>query len=185
MKRVFKNRKYIIGIWILLLFCFGYAFVFFKDTLSLWFTQLFLIYPIIWYFVYLLFVSIRGLTFIPLITILLVMVPFTNHWALLITTLVWTLITSYIIYRFSEVLEIDDYFERKHPRAIKALHRGFEKYELPIIIVRSLLPFTPTDLICYIAGTLQVNVRKMLLWLLIGEVIICSFYIWGIKTIIS
>jgi len=62
------------------------------------------------------------------------MVPFTNHRILLVTTIVGTLITSYIIYRFSEALDVDDHFEKKYPRMIKKLRHGFNKYEYPIII---------------------------------------------------
>jgi uncharacterized membrane protein YdjX (TVP38/TMEM64 family) len=68
---------------------------------------------------------------------------------------------------------------------IKKLHRAFEKYEFPIIVWWSLLPFTPTDLICYIAGTLKVNIHKMLLGVLVGETIICSVYIWWVHSLLS
>lgn len=185
MKRVFQHRKYILIVWWIFLLFLWYAFLFYKNTVFQWFQSFFLVYPIVWYILYFLIVSLRWLTFIPLTTILLVMVPFTNHWVLLIVTLLWTLITSFMIYRFSEALDIDDYFENKYPRAIKKLRRWFEKYEFPIIVWRSIFPFTPTDLICYIAWTLKVNVHKMLLGVLVGETIICAIYIWGINSLIS
>lgn len=184
MKRIFANRKYILLVrWIFLLGI-AYCFLFYKDTLFASFESLFF-YPVIGYLVYFVIVSLRGITFIPLTTILLVMVPFTNHWILLATTIIGTLITSYIIYRFSEALDIDDYFEKKYPRIIKKLRHGFNKYEYPIIIWRSLFPFTPTDLVCYLAGTLEVDIRKMLIWVAIGETVICSIYIRGINSIIA
>ena len=185
MKWIFQHRKYILIVWWVFLLFLWYTFIFYKNTVFQWFQSFFLIYPVIWYIAYFIIVSLRGLTFIPLTTILLVMVPFTNHWILLLVTLLWTVITSFMIYRFSEALDIDDYFENKYPRAIKKLRRWFEKYEFPIIVWRSVFPFTPTDLICYIAWTLKVNVHKMLLWVLVGETIICAIYIWGINSLIS
>lgn len=185
MKWIFLHRKYILILWWFFLLILWYLFIFYKDLYFHSFQSFFLLYPLLWYVIYFIIVSLRWLTFIPLTTLLIVMIPFTNHWILLIVTLVGTLITSYLIYRFSAALDIDDYFERKHPRAIKRLRRWFEKYEFPIIVWRSLFPFTPTDLICYIAGTLKVNVHKMLLGVLIGETVICGFYIWGIHSLIS
>jgi uncharacterized membrane protein YdjX (TVP38/TMEM64 family) len=184
MKYIFRHRKYVLIAWGMVLVLIGYGFLFYRDSLVSEFTGFFLLYPIIWYTLYFVIVSLRGLTFIPLTTILLIAIPFTNHVVLLILTLVGTLITSYIIYRFSEALDIDDYFEKKHPRAINTLRKGFEKYEFPIIFWWSLLPFTPTDLICYVAGTLKINISKMLLGIFAWEVIICILYIWGIKSLI-
>ncbi len=183
MKRIFHHRKYILLTWWIFLLVIAYAFIFYKEQLFAWFESLF-VYPLIGYLVYFIIVSLRGITFIPLTTILLVMVPFTNNRILLATTIVGTLITSYIIYRFSEALDIDDYFEKKYPRMIKKIRYGFNKYEYPIIIWRSLFPFTPTDLICYIAGTLEVDIRKMLIWVAIGETVICSVYIRWINSLI-
>ena len=184
MKRIFLHRKYILILWGIILFVLWYCFVFYKSSVSALFHTFFVWLPLLWYFLYFVVVSLRGLTFIPLTTLLLVMVPFTNHWILLWVTLLWTLITSYIIYHFSQALQVDDYFEKKYPRAIKKLRKWFEKYEFPIIVLWSVLPFTPTDLICYIAGTLWVNVRKMLLGVLIWELIICTVYIWGFRLLV-
>ena len=185
MKWIFLHRKYILILWWFFLLFLGYWFIFYKDIYIQSFQSFFLLYPILGYLLYFIIVSLRWLTFIPLTTLLLVMIPFTNHWVLLVITLFGTLITSYMIYRFSEALDIDDYFEKKYPRVIKKLRHWFEKYEFPIIVWRSLFPFTPTDLICYIAWTLKVNVHKMLLGVLVGEAIICAIYIWGINSLIS
>lgn len=99
--------------------------------------------------------------------------------------MVGTLITSYLIYYFSQALQLDDYFERNHKRSIAMIRKWLVRYELPVIIVWGMLPFTPTDLICYIAGTLNINIRKMLLGVLIGEWLVCIAYIWWIQSIFS
>jgi len=35
----------------------------------------------------------------------------------------------------------------------------------------------PTDLICYVCGSLRVDIRKLLLGVLVGEGAICAIYI--------
>ena len=185
MKYIFRHRKYILLLWWFFLFVIWYWFLFYKALFSYQFQSFFLLYPVVWYIVYFIIVSLRWLTFIPMTTILVIMIPFPNHWILLALTLLGTLITSTIIYYFSQALDIDAHFEKKYPRMIHRLHRAFERYEFPIIVWWSLLPFTPTDLICYIAGTLQVNIHKMLLGVLVGETIICSLYIWWVYSLLS
>lgn len=185
MKSIFRHRKYMLLAWWLFLLVIGYWFLFYSEVFSANFQGFFLLYPVLWYVLYFILISLRGLTFIPLTSILLIMIPFTNHRLLLTITLLGTIITSCIIYYFSQALEIDEYFEKKHPRTIKKLHRAFEKYEFPIIVWWSLFPFTPTDLICYIAGSLKVNIHKMLLGIMVGEGIICAVYIWWINSLLS
>lgn len=178
MKFIFENRKIILLFWVGILLLIWVGFFFYKNQFRAFFDWLFTIYPVLAYSVYFLLVSLRGLTFIPLTSIVIPVIPFTTWWLLLIITLIGTAITSLMIYYLSEGLNLDEYFEKKHPHTIKLLRRWFERYELPVIILRALMPLTPTDLICYVAGTLEVDVKKMILWILIGEGIICTVYIW-------
>jgi uncharacterized membrane protein YdjX (TVP38/TMEM64 family) len=182
-KRIFHHRKKIMISWWIILVLLITGFVLFEKEVIDWFTWLFVTMPLIGYLLYFILVSVRGLTFIPLTTILLAVAPFMNQWILWIITLAWTLITSYIIYYFSQALQLDDYFEKNHERAIKVIRKRLDKYELPVIIIWSMIPITPTDLICYIAWTLGINVRKMLWWVLIGEGLVCIVYIWWIQSI--
>ena len=122
MKWIFLHRKYILLAWGVFLLVLLYGYVFHKAILFSY-LQSFFVYPLLGYLIYFVIISLRGLTFIPLTAILVVMVPFTNHWVLLLVTLVGTLITSYIIYRFSQALDIDTYFEKKYPRMIKQMRR--------------------------------------------------------------
>ena len=49
----------------------------------------------------------------------------------------------------------------------------------------SFFPLAPTDLICYVCGSLGVGVRKMLLGILIGEGTICALYIFLGRQLLS
>jgi len=56
---------------------------------------------------------------------------------------------------------------------------------LPIVIGWSFFPLAPTDLICYVCGSLGVGVPKMLLGILVGEGIICALYIFLGRQLLS
>ncbi len=185
LKQIFYHRI-LIMIWrIIMLVILWVCFILYQQQVIHGFYLLFTALPLLWYTCYFIFVSLRWLTFIPLTTILLAVAPFTNHRLLWILTMAGTLITSYLIYYFSQALQLDDYFERTHKRSIAMIRKWLVQYELPVIIMRSMLPFTPTDLICYIAGTLNINIRKMLLGVFIGEWLVCIAYIWWIQSIFS
>jgi uncharacterized membrane protein YdjX (TVP38/TMEM64 family) len=49
--------------------------------------------------------------------------------------------------------------------------------ELPIVITWSFFPFAPTDLVCYVCGTLKIDVRKCLFGVTLGEGAICAVYV--------
>lgn len=185
MQWIFHYRAPIMISWIILLITLWVCFALYQNQVTHGFYVLFAVLPLLGYSLYFLFVSVRGLTFIPLTTILLAVAPFTNQRLLWVITMTGTLITSYLIYYFSQALHLDDYFEGKHQRSIKLTRKWLMKYELPVIVIRSMLPFTPTDLICYIAGTLNISIRKMLLGILIWEWIICATYIRWIQSIFS
>ena len=69
--------------------------------------------------------------------------------------------------------------EKETPQIIAKGSAYLSKYELPVIVVWSMAPFLPTDVICYLAGTARVNVGKFVLGVLVGEGIICAVYIFG------
>jgi uncharacterized membrane protein YdjX (TVP38/TMEM64 family) len=122
MKWIFMHRKYVLRAWGLFLVVLAYSYFFHKAFLFTTFESFF-VYPLAGYLIYFVVVSLRGLTFIPLTTFLFVMLPFTDPWILFVLTMIGTLITSYIIYRFSQALSIDTYFQDTYPRMIKKLRR--------------------------------------------------------------
>ena len=50
--------------------------------------------------------------------------------------------------------------------------------ELPIVILWSFFPIAPTDVVCYVCGTLKVDLKKCLTGVTIGEGTICAIYIF-------
>ncbi len=130
------------------------------------------------YAIMLLFGFIRGFTLIPVTYLIILGLLFLKPLPLLIIILSGIVVSSISIYYFFEFLKLDTYFEKYHSKQIRKIKSVLEKNELLVIIVWSAMPFLPTDVICYICGTLKVDIKKLLIGVLIGEGIICTLYIY-------
>jgi uncharacterized membrane protein YdjX (TVP38/TMEM64 family) len=128
---------------------------------------------------------LRSFTFIPvtyLIVLGLLFVPATPLYFLIITGIMFS---SLSVYYFFEYLHIDKMLERKYHKQIETTKYYMNKYELPVIILWAMNPILPSDIICYVSGTLRVNVYKFALGMLIGEGSACAIYIFGGKYILN
>ena len=130
------------------------------------------------YAVLLLLGSVRGFSLIPVTSLIVVGLLFSPPLPLYVITLVGVLISSASVYYFFRFLDLDTLFEEKYGKQIGRIKRALEKNELPIIIGWSAFPFFPTDLICYVCGTLEIDIKKLLLGILIGEGITSGLYIF-------
>ena len=129
--------------------------------------------------VYIILGSFRAFTLVPATFLLLVALPFFPPLWLLIVTMIAVVISSSICYFFAEALHMDEYFEKNHPRQIRKLKELLQRYQFPIIIGWSFMMFLPTDLICYVCGTLRINYTKFIIGLLIGEGSVYAIYIYS------
>jgi uncharacterized membrane protein YdjX (TVP38/TMEM64 family) len=131
-------------------------------------------------FFYLLLGCVRAFTLIPSTYLIVAALPFIPPWPLFVLTVIGILVSSSIIYFFSESLHLEEVFAHgKHEAQLERARTLLEKQELPIIIGWSFFPLAPTDLICYLCGLLRVNFWKFLLGILIGEGAICAIYIFA------
>jgi uncharacterized membrane protein YdjX (TVP38/TMEM64 family) len=128
--------------------------------------------------VYLFFACIRGFTLIPATTLIVAALPFFPPGPLFVLTLTGIIISSASVYLFAEALNLEELLARRHQRRFDRLKAALQKYELPVIIGWSFFPLAPTDLICYACGVLEVDFRKCVLGVAIGEGIICAIYIF-------
>jgi len=127
---------------------------------------------------YLLIGALRAFTLVPATFPLLVALPFFDPWVLLAMTLPCIAISSSICYGFAEALHMDELFERKYPKQIGKLKSLLQRYELPIIIGWSFFLLLPTDVLCYVCGSLKINYKKFLLGIMIGEGTVYAIYIF-------
>ncbi len=70
-----------------------------------------------------------------------------------------------LIYRFSDLMGFDAIFA-KHNHS-KKIQDAIEKYGFYAIILWSFAPVVPTDLICYVAGTVRYHFWRFVLALTI------------------
>lgn len=180
------NIKYIfITIWIGLLASSLYSYFFIPDFFQSHFTLLAGKSVVLMYIIYLIACCLRGFTLIPITYFIIVGVLIIPPLPLYIITLIGVICSSACVYYFSEYLNFDEYFEKKHSKYITKIKSLLEKNELPIVIIWSFMPFLPTDLICYVCGTLRINIKKFLLGVVIGEGVSCAIYIFFGKEILN
>ena len=127
---------------------------------------------------YVLLGSLRALTLVPATFLLLIAMPFFPPTLLILLTLPGIAISSSICYFFAEALQMDEPFERKYPKQIRTLRSALQRYPLSIIVGWSFLLFLPTDLICYVCGSLRINYAKFITGVLIGEGTVYAIYVY-------
>lgn len=125
--------------------------------------------------------ALRGFTLLPSTplvlagTLLFPDLPF----AVLAVSMTGILISSSMIYFFSEHLGFNEYFESHKP---ELTHKIKAKLEHPLgflfVAGWAFFPFVPTDLVCYLAGTTKMNFWKFIAAVFVGELILCTGYIF-------
>jgi uncharacterized membrane protein YdjX (TVP38/TMEM64 family) len=125
--------------------------------------------------------ALRGFTLLPSTplvlagTLLFPNLPF----VVLAVSMAGILISSSMIYYFSEHLGFNEYFESHKP---ELTHRIKAKLEHPLgfifVVLWAFFPLVPTDLVCYVAGTTRMNFWKFIAAVLVGELILCACYIF-------
>ena len=135
--------------------------------------------------VYLLFGCIRGFTLIPVTYIIPFGLLFLTPTVQFVLTMIGIAASSASVYYLSEYLRLAEYFETRHGEHLDRLRGWLSRWELPIVIGWSVFPFVPTDLICYVCGALDVDIRKLLAGVLLGEGVICAVYIYMGRQVLS
>ncbi len=175
-------RKVMIGLWLtLIVVCVGYYLAnpsaFTAENIAAFLERF---QGAIW-LVYLVFSVLRGITLLPSTPLVLAgtMLFPGQPWAVLGVSMTGILLSSTMIYYFSDLLGFDEYFESKNP---DLSHKIKAKLEHPLgflfVAGWAFFPLVPTDLVCYVAGTTRMNFIKFISAVAVGEVILCSIYIF-------
>lgn len=100
-------------------------------------------------------------------------------WLVLLISISGILVSSTLIYFCSDLLGFTDYFETKHAKAVEKIRH---RLETPIgflfVLLWAFFPLVPTDAVCYVAGTTRMAFAKFLVAVFLGEIVLCSFYIF-------
>lgn len=180
-----KIRLYIFGLWALVFLASFYFYFFDKSAITQKFSEVFMASSLIGYGVFFILSSLRGFTLIPVTYFIIVGLVFIKPVPLYIMTIIGVIISSSCVYYFSEYLNFDEYFETNHKKQIDKIKSVIAKNELALVVTWSFMPFLPTDVMCYVCGTLDVSFRKFILGVLIGEGIASAIYIFLGKEILS
>ena len=182
MKDFLTFKKIIATLWILfLIFCVTFILLYpelFKPQSIADFLVQFKNTILIMYF---LISILRGFTLIPSSPFVLagtILFP-SEPFLVLTISILGIIFSSAMIYYFSDYLGFGAYLERKHPeRIVKIQHQLQKPTGLIFVCLWSFFPFLPTDAICYVAGMLKINFVKFIIALAIGELILCSIYVF-------
>ena len=128
--------------------------------------------------IYLVINCLRGFTFIPVTYTMILGLLFLPAPIVYIFTVIGVAGSATSIYFFSEYLSLGNYFKQHYPKVIAKLTNVLKRYELPIIVIWSFLPFLATDVLCYVCGSLRINFKKFLLGVVLGEGIFCAIFIF-------
>ncbi|WP_153798359.1 VTT domain-containing protein [Foetidibacter luteolus] len=132
--------------------------------------------------VYFVVCVLRGLTLVPATPFLLAGIYLFQHTPLLlfIVFLSSIFIVSAFLFYASGYLGFCGYFEKLYPNKTGSIK---QKLNSPLgwwfVLLWSFTPFTPTDLVCYAAGSLRMRFIQFIVPLMIGEGLICALYIFN------
>jgi uncharacterized membrane protein YdjX (TVP38/TMEM64 family) len=103
----------------------------------------------------------------------------------LIVSMIGILIGASLVYKAASILTPEQLFRGKNLTRMQGVRSKMEKYGFSIVLLWSFFPAVPTDLICYVAGTIKMSFWKFILAVFLGEIILVSIYIWSGKSIIE
>jgi uncharacterized membrane protein YdjX (TVP38/TMEM64 family) len=131
--------------------------------------------------IYLAMSALRGLTLLPSTPLVLAGTLLYPHepWLVLTISLAGILMSSSMIYFFSEALGLTEYFERSKPKAVARIRRRLEEPAgLVFVGLWAFFPLVPTDVVCYVAGSTKMNFAKFIFAVFTGEAVLCSIYVF-------
>lgn len=132
-------------------------------------------------FIYLLISILRGWTLVPSTPFVLagtILFP-AQSFIVLAISMTGIIFSSTMIYYFSEYLGFGTYLEKKYPTRIRQIEDYLQKPGgFIFVFLWAFFPAVPTDLVCYVAGSLRMNFLKYIVALTLGELILCSIYIF-------
>lgn len=132
--------------------------------------------------IYVLFSILRGFTLLPSTPLVIAgTFIFPSHpWLVLLVSITGILVSSTLIYFCSDLLGFTDYFETKHSSAVKKIQTRLETPAgFLFVLLWAFFPLVPTDAVCYVAGTTRMAFVKFIPAVFLGELILCSFYIFS------
>lgn len=178
-------RKIVLIVWILSIWALAYYLhlhihLLDPENFFAWFQS----FGTLTFFVYAFVFFLRGLVLLPSMPLVVVGMLFfpENHHLVFFISMLWIVLSSVIIYEFSDLMGFDEAFA-KHKHS-KKVEQAIEKYGFWVILFWSFAPMVPTDLMSYVAGTIRYHFWKFILALSLGESIIVWVIIYGWREVL-
>lgn len=177
------TKRIIFALWIgLLLCCIGYAFynpTFFTAEGLRAFFQQFEQHILL---IYILLSLVRGLALFPSTPFVIAGSLLFPQQSLLVVviSMIGILFSAVLLYYFSQFMGFDAFFQRKFPKQIlKVRKRLNHRYGFFYVLGWAFFPLVPTDIVCYVAGTIRMNIASFLAAIFLGELILVNLYVYG------
>jgi uncharacterized membrane protein YdjX (TVP38/TMEM64 family) len=135
--------------------------------------------------VYIILICFRALFFIPSTVLLLLGIALYPQDPIYVigVNLFGILLGAYLLYTAAKYLTPEKLFTEKNQNKFELIQLKMRKHGFGIVLIWSFIPIVPTDLICYVAGVVQMNKLKFYSAVLIGEIILVSLYVYTGKGI--
>lgn len=96
------------------------------------------------------------------------------------------LFSATLLYYFAEAIGFGDYLTQKYPNKIEKARLQLNTPKGKWLVAAwAWFPFVPTDIICYVAGLVQMRYSIMITGIFLGESILVSLYLYLGKDILS
>ncbi|MXY23208.1 MAG: TVP38/TMEM64 family protein [Acidobacteria bacterium] len=102
-----------------------------------------------------------------------------RYWTVFAISLGCVVASSGLVYWFFDFLGLSELFERKHAERIRWLEAQMARRGFWIVAGWSLFPIIPTDVICYVAGSLRMPFGRFLVAVALGKLPLVAFYVTG------
>jgi uncharacterized membrane protein YdjX (TVP38/TMEM64 family) len=87
-------------------------------------------------------------------------------------------LSATLIYQFSGLLGLDQWFETRHPEQARWMRQWLSgPWGFWALVGWSFFPLAPTDLACYLAGSLRLPFGRYLAAVCLGELLVCAGYV--------
>lgn len=99
---------------------------------------------------------------------------------ILIISMVGIMFTAFLLYSFAEKLGFRAYLLDRHPHKMEIWENRLQQpFAFWLVLVWSFFPFVPTDLICYVAGTVKMKKLYYFSGVFVGELILVAIYVFA------
>ena len=106
-------------------------------------------------------------------------------WFVMSSSLGGVVVSTLLIYYFFDFLGLGALFERRHAARVRWLEQQMARKGFWLVAGWAAFPVVPTDVICYVAGTLRMPVARFAAAVALGKLPLIAFYVWATGTLVE